>query len=118
MPRCAIDGNFDGADDASPGVLAVPLIVSGTPNWTTAPGAGDVIVDVGAVVSLDAVAGTNPGIRVSGLCAHVGEQVDRRLLHRDIGRGAAAIVRTVESPRPLNGSGTENERAGRVPGRA
>src|SRR5215467_7518987 len=51
-----------------PASLAVPLIVMGTPNSITAPGTGDVIVDVGAVVSLDAVALTTPGMRLPG-CA-------------------------------------------------
>ena len=55
-----------------------------------------------------------------GLGAHVGEQVDGRLLHRwdrvvDRIGGAGLVpgVRVVETPGPLDGSRAEHERAAR-----
>ena len=52
----------------------------------SAPAAGEVIVDVGAVSSrVDAVAGDEIALERRRLDAHVGEQVDRRLLHPRVG---------------------------------
>ena len=49
-----------------PASVAVPLTVSGWPTGTVAPSAGDEMVDVGAVVSLLAVAADSPDCRVAG----------------------------------------------------
>src|SRR5207248_5725958 len=49
-----------------PTSLAVPMIAMRTPLDTVAPAAGDVTVEVGAVVSLDAAAGTRPACNVCG----------------------------------------------------
>jgi hypothetical protein len=46
--------------------VAVPVIVIGLPYGTVAPEAGDVIVAVGGVVSVDFVAATRPGCMVVG----------------------------------------------------
>src|SRR5215475_7507010 len=51
-----------------PASLAVPLTVIAEPFGTVAPCAGDVIAEVGAVASADAVAAVRPGISVVG-CA-------------------------------------------------
>ena len=45
---------------------AVPLIVTGLPTGTVEPVAGDVIVDAGAVESLDAIAVVKPACKVLG----------------------------------------------------
>ena len=91
--------------------MAVPVIVTGVPAANDAPFAGDVIADVGASASVEAVAATRPDCSVAGLHAHVGEQVDRRLSHADVGGGDAAIVIRIQAPRPLHGAGAEHERA-------
>ena len=49
-----------------PTSLAVPLMVTIDPLVNVAPEVGDVIVDVGAIVSVDLVAGVNVGSRVRG----------------------------------------------------
>src|SRR5664279_2643210 len=49
-----------------PESLAVPLIVTDVPSGTVPPGAGEVIVEVGAVVSVEAVAAWMPEIGVDG----------------------------------------------------
>ena len=66
-------------------------------------------------MSEDARGRDESGLDGQRLHAHVGEQVDRRLLHRRVGRGVAAIVIAVEAPRPLHRAGAEHERAARVP---
>jgi len=45
---------------------AVPLMVTTVPSAIVAPPAGDVILDVGAVVSVDATAGVSPAMMVTG----------------------------------------------------
>src|SRR5664279_514618 len=47
-----------------PESLAAPLIVTAVPSGTLPPGAGEVILDVGATVSVDAVASWIPEIGV------------------------------------------------------
>ena len=54
-----------------------------------------------------------------GLRAHVGEEVDGCLLHREVGRVrrqalAMVVVSAVEAPRPLHGAGAEDERTALV----
>ncbi len=49
-----------------PESVAVPLMVTAEPSRQVRVCAGEVIVEVGAVVSADAVAAVSPGIRVSG----------------------------------------------------
>ena len=93
---------------------AVPVIVTFVPSVTFAPAAGDVIVEVGAVVSVDFVARTSPRQRRPGLRAHVGEQVQRRLLLRRV-RRVAVGVGAVEAPRPLDRAGAEHQGAARRP---
>ena len=44
----------------------VPLIVTLVPALIEAPGAGEVMIDVGAVTSLDGVAGVRPASSVAG----------------------------------------------------
>ncbi len=68
-----------------PESVAVPLIVTVLPFVNVAPADGEVIVEVGGVVSVDAVASDQAGHQRGRLHAHVGEQVDRRLLHRRVG---------------------------------
>ena len=51
------------------------------------------------------------GLQRRRLGAHVGEEVDRRLLHVRVDRAAGG--RVVETPRPLHGAGAEHERAAR-----
>ena len=72
-----------------PASVAVPVIVTAAPSWRFAPTAGEVIVELGGAVSVDAVAARQPGHQGRRLRAHVGEQVDRGLLHVGIGRCAA-----------------------------
>ena len=50
------------------------------------------------------------GLQRRGLHAHVGEQVDGRLPHRGARCRAAAVVGSVEAPRPLHRAGAEHER--------
>ena len=45
---------------------AVPVTVTGAPTDRLAPAAGEVMADVGAVVSVEAVAATSPGRSVVG----------------------------------------------------
>ena len=62
MPRGAtIDRNFDAGDDAAADVRRRAADRDGTSSVSVAPLAGDVIVDVGGTVSVDAVAGARPG---------------------------------------------------------
>ena len=49
-----------------PASVAVPLMVTAEPSEKVAPDDGDVIVDVGGVVSVDCVAGASPDISVAG----------------------------------------------------
>src|SRR5215470_19852646 len=49
-----------------PASAADPLIVTAAPSDSVAPEDGDVIVEVGAVVSADAVAAVSPDISVAG----------------------------------------------------
>ena len=95
---------------------AVPVIITRSPLPTLAPPAGEVTSEVGARVSgrLATSGSTRPDLQRTRLRAHVGEEVDGRLLHRLIGRVRAAIVVAVEAPRPLHGAGAEDERAARV----
>ena len=51
-----------------PPSAAVPVMVTGVPTCRTAPAAGEVIVDVGAVVSVEAVAATRPGLEADPGC--------------------------------------------------
>ena len=46
-----------------------------------------------------------------GLAVHVGEEVDRRLLHAGVGGRGVAVVVGVEAPGPLDGAGAEDQRA-------
>jgi len=50
------------------------------------------------------------GLQRRRLDSHVGEQVDRGLAHRRARCRPAAVVRSVETPRPLDRPGTEHER--------
>ena len=63
----------------------MPLIVTVLPFAMVAPADGEVIVEVGAVVSAGAGAAIRPESSVAGLRSHVGEQVDGRLLHVRVG---------------------------------
>ena len=59
------------------------------------------MVEVGGVVSVDAVAAVRAGLQRRRLDAHVGEQVDGRLLHaRRSAPGAGPSRRVVASSRP------------------
>ena len=51
-----------------------------------------------------------PGLAPARLDAHVGEQVDRRLLHGNVGRRGAAVVVAVQPPRPLDRARAEDQR--------
>ena len=68
------------------GSVAVPETATGVPVFTFPPYTGDVIVDIGGVVSIDWVAGRMPGCGVAEL-VHVRKQVYRRLLHVGLGLG-------------------------------
>ena len=65
-------------------------------------------------MSVDATAVRQTGLEGQRLDAHVGEQVDGRLLHRRLGAADPAIVIAVQTPRPLHGAGAEHQRAARV----
>ena len=69
--------------------LAVPEIVTLVPSAIAAPCDGLVIVELGAVVSVDCGGRRQSAHQRRRLGAHVGEEVDGRLLHDGIGRGAA-----------------------------
>ena len=74
------------------------MIVTALPSCSVAPCVGEVIVEVGGVVSVDLVPGDQAGGQRPGLDTHFGEQVDRRLLHvgvwrRFAGLGDSAIPR-------------------------
>ena len=88
-------------------------MVTRVPALTLDPAAGAVIEDVGATASAEADALDEPALQRSWLHAHVGEQVDRRLLHSYIRGGAAAIVVRVETPGPLHRPGAEDQCAAR-----
>ena len=64
-----------------PPSAAVPLITTAVPDSSSDPAAGDMIVELGRVVSVEAVAGDQARLRRRRLHAHVGEQVHRRLPH-------------------------------------
>ncbi len=49
-----------------PASVAVPVMVTGAPSEKVAPGDGEVIVEVGGVVSVDIVAAVSPAISVAG----------------------------------------------------
>ena len=51
-----------------PASAAVPLMVTGAPSEKVAPGDGEVIAEVGGVVSVEGVAAVSPAISVAG-CA-------------------------------------------------
>ena len=71
------------------------------------------IVDVGAVVSVDARGRRKPRHQRGRLhVAHVGEQVHRGLLHGRIGR-LPVPAPVVQAPRPLHGPGAEHQGAAR-----
>ncbi len=55
-----------------PASLAVPAIVTWLPSWTASPAVGEVIVEVGGVVSVEGVGVTSPEARDSG-CAPISE---------------------------------------------
>ena len=93
---------------------AVPVMVTGAPAANEAPLAGAVIVEVGGGDVGRRRRGDQPRLQRAGLRAHVGEQVDRRLLHPHVGGERAAVVRRVEAPRPLHGAGAEDQRAARM----
>ena len=80
--RAAVGGDLDPGDLPPPLSLAVPEMVTVRPSSTAAPCAGLVIVDVGRrrVASTQGV-GDEAGHERRRLRAHVGEQVDGRLLH-------------------------------------
>ena len=67
MPgRAAVGGDLDAATTPPPESVAVPLIVTVLPFAMVAPADGEVIVEVGGVVSVGAVAATRPDISVAG----------------------------------------------------
>ena len=82
--------------------VAVPEIVTLLPSVRMlARPSASVIVEVGAVVSVDAVVATQPGQQRRRLHAHVGEQVDRRLLHVRVGLAVGPLSsRRSSSSRP------------------
>ena len=82
-----------------PESTALPVTVIGEPaREARRCSPGEVIVDVGAAVSVEADAAHQPGLKRSWLRPHVGEQIDRRLLHR--GRRLARCPRSWLASRP------------------
>ena len=69
-----------------PESVAEPVIVTALPSAIVLPDVGLEIVDVGGVVSVDAVAATSPDSSVAGWAPIIDEQVDRELLHVRIRR--------------------------------
>ena len=76
-------------------VIALPLVRSDPP-------VGQVIAEVGEVVSVDAVAGTKPRLQRSGLNAHVSKEIYCCLLHirirTRIGETKRIVVIAVQTP--------------------
>ncbi len=98
--------------------VAVPVIVTALPSGSRFRAVGEVIVEVGGVVSVDFVGGHETRVERPGLGAHVGQQVDGRLLHVGVGRAFARLGRGpsqaltfAETPRPLHGAGAEHQRS-------
>ena len=85
------------------------------PCGTVAPSAGAEMATVGPVVSVLADAGGQCGVAGGGLGAHVGQQVDLRLLHPRIRRRAVAVVLLVQAPGPLDRACREDQRAAGCP---
>ena len=54
--------------------------------------------------------GNQPRLERSWLHAHVGEQVDHRLLHARIGRRRLFVVIVAQTPGPVDRAGTEDQR--------
>ena len=69
-------------DDAAAGVGGRSRNRDRRVRRNAAPLAGEVIVEVGATVSVDCTATTRPDCNRQRLHAHVGEEIHRRLLHR------------------------------------
>ena len=93
-----------------PASAAVPLTVTGVPAVTVRVGGGG-RRDRSRRIRRCAGSG-QAGMRRRRLYRHVGEQVDRRLLHREARARSAAVMLAIEPPGPLHGAGTEHERVG------
>ena len=77
------------------------------------PSFGDVIADVGALVSVDAVAAVRPACSVAGCTPMSANRFTVACCIAESGVGAAAIVGSVETPRPLDRARVEDQRAAR-----
>ena len=84
---------------------------AGVPTPTSGRSAASTVV-VGAAVSVLWLARDQVGLQRRRLHAHVGEEVDRGLLHGAVGpvRAAAVGVLVVQTPRPLHRAGAEDQR--------
>ncbi len=114
MPgRSAVDGDLDAAD---PSAAAVDGGAADGDRVSGRDGSGGVAgrrARRGRIVRGDRRG--QAGLARRRLDAHVGEQVDRGLLHRDARRRAAAVMLVVEPPGPLHRAGSEHQRPTRVP---
>ena len=71
------------------------------------------MVDVGAVVSVDALAATSPGMRVAGWAPMSARMLTVPAACRGSGAVPLPSWLVVEAPRPLDGAGAEDQRAAR-----
>ena len=74
---------------------------------------GELMAEVGAVWSVDGATGDQPRLERRRLDAHVGEQVDHRLLHARIGRRRLVVVIVAQTPGPVDRAGAEDQRTAR-----
>ena len=80
----------------------MPVIVTGVPLGSEAPGGGPVIVVVGGAAAQGRLGGRDQtSLEGSRLSPHVGEQIHRRLLHVGIGIGqvVGVIAIVLQGPR-------------------
>ncbi len=79
------------------------------PAWIVPPSAGEVIVEAGALTSIDASAGTRSPCSVEGWARMSANTLTVACCIAGTAAAAAAVVAGVQAPRPLQGAGPEDE---------